>query len=58
MRLVGGSWKVSMLRTERRGKRGSRRKVLMRPTRPKKRGMLRDLPSAAAELVLRFRVMV
>lgn len=58
MRRVGGSWKVSILRTERMGKSGSRRTVLMRPTRPKKRGMLRDLPSAAAWLVVRFSVMV
>jgi len=30
----------------------------MRPTRPKKRGMLSDLPALAAELVVRFRIMV
>lgn len=40
------------------GNRGNRRIVLMRPTRPKKRGMLRDFPAAAAPLVVRFRVIV
>lgn len=57
-RRVGGSWKVSIFDTERMGKRGKSRTVLMRPTRPKKSGMFNDFPSWAAELVVRFRVIV